>query len=450
MGLKVLHLAYPFPPIGGGGVQRNLEFARRLPDHGFEVVVVTGSGEAGGRWTPRDPTLLETVPPSVTVLRLAEPTPVPGRSIRRRLDKLLLRPTRFSEDWTASVLDLAGTLEPDIDLIYASLVPYEAAGAAGRLAARLGKPWIADLQDPWALDEMCLYPTGFHRRVDLKRMARLLSSAAAIVMNTPEAVIRLRRALPELADKTVVSIPNGFDPDLFDDALPARDDEGERFRIVHTGYLHTELGLETRKNGRLRRLAGGMLFPIDILTRSHVYLLEALDELARTEPALRRLVEVHFAGVLSETDRRTLEGVDGARLHGYVSHRESVSLVRTADLLSLPMHKLPEGARAGLVPGKTYEYVRSGRPILAAIPHGDAWDLLEQLPNADLVSPDDVAGMTSAIRRRLAEWQSSTAPPPAPAEVYEGFSHAHLVGRLAELFESVVVNAHEPVAGRPS
>ena len=443
---KVLQLAYHFPPIGGGGVQRNLEFARRLPEHGFELVVVTGSGDAGGRWTPRDPTLLETVPSSVTVMRVPEPTPVPSRSARRRIDKVLMRPTRFSEDWTASVLALSDTLAPDIDLIYASLVPYEAAEAAGRLAAHLGKPWIADLQDPWALDEMCLYPTGLHRRVDLRRMSRLLSSAAAIVLNTPEAVRRLRDALPELAGKTVVSIPNGFDPGLFDDPLPSRDDEGERFRIVHTGYLHTELGLETRKNGRIRRLAGGMLLPIDILTRSHVYLMRALAELERTEPSLRALVDVHFAGVLSETDRRSLEGVPGVKLHGYVSHRDSVALVRTADLLFLPMHNLPESARAGLVPGKTYEYIRSGRPILAAIPRGDAFDLLERLPNADLVAPDDTEGMTASLKRRLDAWRTTGSPSAPVEDVYDEFSHSHLAGRLATLFDGVIAMSQQPVA----
>jgi glycosyltransferase involved in cell wall biosynthesis len=442
---KVLQLAYHFPPIGGGGVQRNLEFARRLPDHGYEVIVVTGSGDAGGRWTPRDPTLLDAVPPSVAVERVSEPTPVPGRSFHRRVDKLLMRPTRFSEDWTTSVLAASERLAPDIDLIYASLVPYEAAEAAGRLATHLGVPWVADLQDPWALDEMCLYPTGLHRRADLRRMARLLSSAAAIVLNTPEAVIRFRDALPELAGKTVVSIPNGFDPDLFEDTPSRRDDEGDRFRVVHTGYLHTELGLETRKNGRLRRLAGGMFLPIDILTRSHVYLMQALEEFERTEPSLRALIDVHFAGVLSETDRRSLEGVPGVKLHGYLAHRDSVSLVRTADLLFLPMHNLPEGTRAGLVPGKTYEYVRSGRPILAAIPRGDAFDLLERLPNAHLVAPDDVAGMTAAIKRRVDTWLKTGSRSTPVEDVYDEFSHSHLVGRLASLFDTVVAKSQAAV-----
>ena len=50
--------------------------------------------------------------------------------------------------------------------------------------------------------------------------------------------------------------------------------------------------------------------------------------------------------------------------------------MRSADLLFLPMHDLPPGARAGLIPYKTYEYLAAGRPILAAVPDGDVRDML--------------------------------------------------------------------------
>ena len=47
-------LAYYFPPLGGAGVQRAVTLARRLPELGWEPVVVTGPAGGGDRWTPRD------------------------------------------------------------------------------------------------------------------------------------------------------------------------------------------------------------------------------------------------------------------------------------------------------------------------------------------------------------------------------------------------------------
>ena len=66
--------------------------------------------------------------------------------------------------------------------------------------------------------------------------------------------------------------------------------------------------------------------------------------------------------------------------------------MRSADLLFLPMHDLPEGTRAGLIPYKTYEYLGARRPILAAVPDGDVRDMLAPLERVWLVRPADVDG----------------------------------------------------------
>src|SRR2546430_11301840 len=51
---RVALLAYYFPPVGGGGVQRPLALARWLPEFGWEPVVVTGPASSEDRWSPRD------------------------------------------------------------------------------------------------------------------------------------------------------------------------------------------------------------------------------------------------------------------------------------------------------------------------------------------------------------------------------------------------------------
>src|SRR5437870_2479788 len=79
--------------------------------------------------------------------------------------------------------------------------------------------------------------------------------AGAIVMTTGEAVRRIRAAFPELAGKPIVSIPCGFDRNDFAGPSPSRADEA--FRIVHTGYLHTELGRQQRRQALARALLGG-------------------------------------------------------------------------------------------------------------------------------------------------------------------------------------------------
>src|SRR5207237_1794635 len=103
----------------------------------------------------------------------------------------------------------------------------------------------------------------------------------------------------------------------------------------------------------LRRLLGGLSAPVDILPRSHVYPLHAIDLGSRTDPTATAELELILAGVSNELDRRVIDNRSFVQVPGYVSHSESVALLRSADLLFLPMHDLPTGVRAGLVPGKT-------------------------------------------------------------------------------------------------
>src|SRR3954451_984884 len=389
---RVLLLSHRFPPLGGAGVQRSLKFARYLPELGYRPLVVTGPGAAGGRWTPADPTLGAEVPSEADVLRV--PGPEPARDRGRRAERWLWLRSPWGRWWVRSAVERAMSAGK-VDAVLASVPPYESCEGAARIAARLGVPWIADLRDPWALDEMRLFPSALHRRVALGQMRRSLSSAAAIVVTSPEAEHRLREQFPELGAKTIATIPNGFDAEDFAGTQPERHDGA--FRIVHAGYLHTELGRHQRRTAHLRRLLGGSAPDVDLMTRSHAYLLEAVERLVERGEAGSKDIEVPLAGVMSGADRAVASRSRSARIHGYLPHAEAVALMRSANLLFLPMHDLPDGGRATIVPGKTYEYLAAGRPILAALPGGDARDILRAAGNAYLCSPGDTGAMADAI-----------------------------------------------------
>jgi glycosyltransferase involved in cell wall biosynthesis len=442
---RILFVAYHFPPTGGGGVQRNAKFARYLREFGYEPVVITGSGAAAGRWTPTDETLAGDVPPTLEIHRVEGPEPAGSTGWRARGERLLMRRRPLHAWWIEGAVELGLRVGGDCELIYVSLEPYEAGEIGMRLSRALGKPWVADLQDPWTLDEMRVLPSRLHRRLELGRMRRTLGSADAAVMNTAEAVRRVQRELPELQRVTVVSIPNGFDAADFSVPVPARTDD--RFRIVHAGYLHTDLGRQHRRTRRLRRLLGGDQYGVDILTRSHVFLIDALNRLRASEPDLADRIDLWLAGVLSAADREVAQGWPSVELPGYLSHGETLELVRTADLLFLPMQNLPAGTRAGLVPGKTYEYLASGRPILAPVPEGDARDLLEASGNAWICDPDDVGEMTRLLQQLVSGSHGRAGARDERADVLAGYERRSLTRDLAAVFDRVGSAA---AATRPS
>ena len=432
---EALVIAYYFPPIGGAGSQRWLKLARYLPDGsaGVRVRILTGPGASGSRWSPRDESLETELPPEVAVHRVPSAEPAAASRWGGRAERWLGIASPWAQWWIDGAIAAGMSAGVDADVLIASMSPYASAVAATALSRRLDKPWIADLRDPWALDEMTLYPTVLHRRLELRRMRRALAAAAAVVTTTPEAARRIALAFPELRAVPVVSVPNGYDGADFVAAPPERSDEA--FRIVHAGYLHTALGQEQRA-GRLRRLLRGDQ-EADILTRSHVFLLEALDRLKAARPDAAARIELHLAGVLSDRDREVAARYDFVRLHGYVEHRAAVELMRSADLLFLPMHKMRSGRRSSIVPGKTYEYVASGRPILAAVPEGDAREILLDAGAAQVCEPDDVAGMAAAVARELDRRESNHRSPAPPTHVLERFERRTLAREYADLIERV-------------
>ena len=424
---RVLMLAYYFPPLGGGGVQRTLKFVQLLPERGYEPVVVTGPAGRALDWAPDDDTLAGRVPAGTEILRVAGAEPERTR-LTGRLERWARVRSPRTRWWIEGAVAAGRAAAGSADVIYATMSPFGTAEAAAHLARETGRPWVADLRDPWALDEWLVYPSALHRRLELRRMGRVLGSAAAIVMNTPEATAALRRRFPELSATPVATIPNGFDPDDFAAPPPVREDAA--FRIVHAGWSHAASGRRHERLRAIRGLLGGATRGLDILTRSDVYLLEAVRRVRERRPDLD--IEVHLAGL------DTAPGdIPFVRPRGYLPHPEMVALLRSADLLFLPMHDLPAGTRARIVPGKTYEYLAAGRPILAAVPDGDARDLLARSGGALLCRPADVEAMAAAIaaqaeRRRAGD----TGPVPDPA-LLRAFERRALTGELADLLDRV-------------
>lgn len=436
---RVLLLAHHFPPIGGV-VGRNLALARWLADFGYEPVVLTGPGDVTDRWAPQDAALRARIK-AMDVHRVPGPVPAGRTGSVARVARWLELSAPWTRWWVEGTIAAARELEGPFDAVLANLIPYETAFAATEIARERGIPWVADLEDPWALDEMRVAPSIVNYRVDLGKMRRGLRSADGIVMNCAEAAARLRRELPELRG-IVDGIPHGFTREDFEGAAPRRDDDA--FRIVHTGNLHTQLGLDHQATHRIRTLLRGTSLDVDILPRSLKYLLEAIERVGAAEPELAARIELHLAGNLTPADREIADRHPFIHAHGQLPHAETIALSRSADLLFVPMHELPPGKRATIVPCKTYEYLAAGPPILAAVPDGDARELLERFDRASVVRPRDAAGMAEALAAAL------KAPGPArdrdelDSPLLAAYERRHLVGRVAGVLDSVLGVASEP------
>lgn len=429
----VLFVSYYFPPLGGGGVQRSLAYVRHLPSFGYDPVVVTRGDGPAVAWGPRDESLESRLSETPRVLRVrgAEPSRS-GRWAGRR-ERWLRRPSPFARWWRNALVTDALEAARASDVLFATMSPFETAQAMAVLSRLSGRPWVADLRDPWALDDWLAYPSRLHRRLEFREMRRDLATAAAIIMNTAEATRALLEAAPELSQMTVTTIPNGFDRDDFSSIPPPRDPS--TFTIVHSGHSHTEV--ESGAVRAARQVLGGSVRGRDTRTRSHLPLVRALELLFERRPDLREFVRVRLIGRIDDIERARLDP-EIVGCEGKVTHGKAIDALRGGDLLFLPLHDIAGPTRTRIVPGKTYEYLAAGSPILAAVPPGDARDLLLAAGHADVCAPSDIEAIAHAIERRADDKRRGVPPEIPDADLVARFERRRLTADLAQTLDVVL------------
>jgi glycosyltransferase involved in cell wall biosynthesis len=448
-------LSYLFPPRGGPGVQRALKFAKYLPQFGWRPLVLASADARGDNVVKvEDPTLLRDLP-GECVVRYT--TPMPLESGRLFQTRMSLRQRLAATDpmgwWVEPAVQASLKLlrEHKADAILVTMSPFTAAEAGIRLKRLTGLPLILDLRDPWAMDETRIYPTRWHTRVDWAAMHRAMAAADLVIMNTSEAASAVKAAFVLPATTRVITLTNGFDPEDFlttdrQTVLPAAD----ALRIVHVGIFHTELALvwDDVLSGRgWRNRLKHARRPINLWTRTPRYLLAAMERLICESRISPQKLELVLVGEPSARDEALIASSplrERVRVLGYRSHAESVEWMRSADVLFLPLHTPLDGGPALVVPGKTYEYLGSGRPILAMGPPGDMRRFVRELNCGIAIDGDDVAGAADALERMYQAKRSGRRLFEPDYAAIARFNRRELTRRLAEALDSVLGHARTP------
>ncbi|NNM26074.1 MAG: glycosyltransferase [Phycisphaerales bacterium] len=414
----LLLISYYFPPDGGAGTQRAAKLVKWLPSCGWDTTVITRTPAATrGPWDPIDEGLLADVGSARAVVR------VPGPEMRRR--------------WIERITDAARTImrTQSVDAALVTMSPFWLSGLGPPLR-KLGLPVVLDLRDPWAFDGWREYRSRWHLSRDRRRMNAALAAADLVIANTPEAGRVFGDRVPSLRRPPVV-VTNGFDPDDAAAIAPGRRPDGV-FRLVHTGTFHCRtLEPDRRLHARLRVRPR----PIDGTGRTPFYLLQAIARLRATGDPLGARIRFIHAGLVDDALRRCVDAsgvADAVELRGYRPHAESVALLQSADALFLPLHDLPAGEAARIVPGKLYEYLGVARPILACLPAGDARTWIESSGAGLVTRPTDSDAIATALRRLAAH---PVTPDPAWAT---RFTRHAIARRLAAHLDELITPAAPP------
>jgi glycosyltransferase involved in cell wall biosynthesis len=272
-----------------------------------------------------------------------------------------------------------------------------------------GLPWLADFRDPWFGLHLQRPPTAWHRARHARLERAVLSRAAAVTATTTWLRDLLRERAPRPLERLHV-IRNGFDPTDFPPPPPPRP-PATPLRLVHTGML--------------------------TLTRSAEGLLAAIARL-HADPQQRGAFEVELVGARESRNDAAAAAPALAgcvRLRDYVPHRDAIAAMQAADVLVLIKHVEPR--YRGLVPGKLYEYMGAGRPILALVPESEAADLVRELGWGEVAPPDDAEAIAAALVRLLAHKRAGRLSTVYPMRGREQFERRAQTENLAALLAQI-------------
>jgi len=92
---------------------------------------------------------------------------------------------------------------------------------------------------------------------------------------------------------------------------------------------------------------------------------------------------------------------------------------------------------AGIVTGKIYEYMASGRPIVAlGQPGGEADGLLQESSGGMLFDYTDTDGLAEALDKHYRAWDSGSPMTGAPADRLQPYSRKSQALELARLLDT--------------
>ena len=418
---RVLVVAYYFPPMGLSGVQRTLKFVKYLPQFGWHPTVLTV--EPVGYFEHDETLLDELANKEVRVVRTAgagpgkflakrKPVKLPSERVRKFLSRV--SDTFFIPDnkigWKKKAVTKALALhrENPFDLVFATAPPFTDFLIGADIKAAITKPLVFDYRDPWVEYPFKFHPTPLHkwRHVALERKA-LKASSHVITTNRRVKELLIKR-YPFLSYNDVDIIPQGYDPEDF--------------------QRQKQADSTSRRSNKMRITYAGVFWE----DRVPDYFLRALAQLFQDQPQLRDHIEARFVGTFRVENTKLLAELglqDNVTVLGYLPHHECVRELLDSDLLWMIV-----GDDVGS-PGKVYEYIGAGKPILGCVPEGFLKKTILEA-GGTVVRPDDVAGIRQAIERSYELFENRKLKGPS-RDVMERYNRVALTGSLVKVFESL-------------
>ena len=305
-----------------------------------------------------------------------------------------------------------------VDLIYVSCPPFPQIISSIFLKKRLDIPLILDFRDAWSLDpnqEGSRLKRFVYKYIFPKVEKYTFGKADGIILNTPAVLKGYQSLYPQYAKK-MSWIPNGYDEDDFcDRKINLKDSRKRPMRLLYCGRF-------------------------GVCGRTPTLLFEAID-------VVRRQIDIELIiygkqpeSLSGEVER--LELGDVVILKGQIPHVDVIRQMFQHDVLVLYQESALNSYPS--IASKTYDYIRTGLPVLSIGPLGDNQDLIKRfVADSESINSTSVVDVVKAITSLHERWlvsrlKTTESIDPEYEKLYE---RKNLTRQLATCFNSAVVKS---------
>lgn len=457
---RVLMAAYYFPPLSGSGVFRSIKFAKYLPLYGWQPTVISTDRPPNG-WNFADESQVAEIPKDMEVIRIPDgistgrETSLENSRVQAVLGFLrdILRLSPEADAIFAQYLqsaqgirnlltfpcgalcwayDVVQYIEKNLDLskfdaIYTTSGPSSAHLIGFYLKRKYGIAWVADYRDPWTDNPYGGYNPAIPYYKMLFELERLLLQQADCNLTVEESLVQTYMDHFDLPRERIRSITNGYDETDFT-ALPCPGKCG-KFTIQYSGLLYTP-------------------------QRDAAPVLKALRQLIQEKKIDRKQIQFRITGASEPANLEAARqyGLEEILVQtGYISHSKALQCNLESNLLLLLVGD--EAKFKNVYTGKFFEYLRSGRPILALAPKGGAVArVLRETGHGESFLSTQVGQIKAMILREYRKWQSGEPAELLRAPAIARFERKELTRQLAQTLDRVSaekIPLPEPGSGKP-
>ena len=303
--------------------------------------------------------------------------------------------------------------ENSVDIIYVTAPPFPQLASAVLLKDKYNLPLVVDFRDAWSLDP---YKEGsrlkkfLYGRVFPVVERWVMKNADSIILNTPSTLKAYQNLYPSLSSR-MAYLTNGFDENDFSE--------------VNSQYT-------TRSKEEMHLLYCGRF---GILDRKPDLILKAIKKAVNAGIPMK----LSFIGNQPESVLDTINTLglqEDVNIVGQVPHVEAIKAMFQCDVLILYME--PSNFSHQSIAGKTFEYIRTGKPILYIGPEGDNQNLISKyVMNNEVVTSFTVDAVFDAICRMFSCWEAGSMQEiySVSDEFLSMYSRENLTKALVSIFD---------------